>query len=72
VWRDPYTGRTFSNPSDLDIDHMVPLGHAHASGGHAWDASRRREYANDLRYRWHLLAVYRSANRAKGDRSPDQ
>jgi hypothetical protein len=72
VWRDPYTGRTFSNPSDLDIDHMVPLGHAHASGGHAWDASRRRQYANDLRYRWHLLAVYRSANRAKGDRSPDQ
>ena len=72
VWHDPYTGRTFSNPSDLDIDHMVPPGNDHESGGHPWDASRRREYANDLRYRWHLLAVERSANRAKGDRSPDQ
>jgi hypothetical protein len=68
VWRDPYTGKFLSNPSAIDIDHMVPLKNAHESGGWAWDASRRQEYAKDLRYRWHLLAVSGWANRSKGDR----
>ena len=36
-WTDPYTGEVFTNPRDLDIDHMVPLVNAHRSGGHAWD-----------------------------------
>jgi hypothetical protein len=72
VWRDPYTGQMFTSPSDIDIDHMVPLKNAHESGGWAWDQDRRRQYANNLTYRWHLLAVSRSANRSKGDRSPDQ
>lgn len=34
-WQDPYGGETFTNPSDLDIDHLVPLAHAHVSGGWA-------------------------------------
>jgi len=72
VWRDPYTGQKFSDPREIDIDHMVPLKNAHESGGWAWDPDRRRQYANNLTYRWHLLAVSRSANRSKGDRSPDQ
>jgi hypothetical protein len=72
VWRDPYTGQTFSDPREIDIDHMVPLKNAHQSGGWAWDPDRRRQYANNLTYRWHLVAVSRAANRSKGDRSPDQ
>ncbi len=31
-WLDPYTGQTFTNPSDLDIDHFIPLAEAHRSG----------------------------------------
>ena len=35
---DPYSGRTITDASKLDIDHMVPLKEAHESGGIAWDA----------------------------------
>ena len=35
LWNDPYTGKTFTNPSDLDIDHFVPLAEVHRSGGDA-------------------------------------
>jgi hypothetical protein len=72
VWRDPYTDQTFSHPSAIDIDHMVPLKNAHESGGPAWDPDRRRQSANNLTYSWHLLAVSGRANSAKGARSPDQ
>lgn len=71
LWRDEYTGLLFTDPSDLDIDHRVPLANAHRSGGWPWDASRKRAYANDLRDPEHLLAVSATANRSKGDRGPD-
>ena len=31
-WDGPYTGERFTDPGDLDIDHMVPLANAHRSG----------------------------------------
>ena len=49
---------------------MVPLGNAHQSGGWAWSPEQKRQYANDLSYGNHLIAVQASANRAKGSRSP--
>ena len=42
-WNDPYSGRTITDASKLDIDHMVPLKEAHESGGHAWDVYRKRD-----------------------------
>ena len=72
VWKDPYTGEMFTDPGDLDIDHMVPLINAHRSGGHAWDRERKSEYANDLYYDGHLIAVSASANRSKGGKGPDE
>ena len=71
MWRDEYTGLVFTDPSDLDIDHRVPLANAHRSGGWVWDASRKRAYANDLRDPEHLVVVSASANRSKGDRGPE-
>ena len=71
-WTDLYTREVLTNPGDLDIDHMVPLVNAHKSGGHAWDQKRKREYANDLTYAGHLIAVSASANRSKGGKGPDE
>lgn len=71
-WQDPYGGETFTNPSDLDIDHLVPLAHAHVSGGWAWERERRETYANDLTHPEHLIAVRDVLNQQKGDKSPDQ
>ena len=69
-WRDPYTDTTYTDPRQLDIDHMVPLGHAHAAGGHAWHWRKRRQFVNDLDAPEHLIAVSSRANRSKGDRAP--
>src|SRR5688572_28641364 len=30
-WRSPFDGATWTNPADVDIDHMVPLSEAWAS-----------------------------------------
>lgn len=69
-WKDPYTGKTFTDPSKLDIDHMIPLSYAAKQGGQAWNADKKEKYANDLSNPKHLIAVEASANRQKGDQGP--
>ena len=70
-WTDPYTGEVETEPGNLDIDHLVPLANAHGSGGHAWDAGRKRRFANELGDEDHLVAASRSANRSKGSDGPE-
>ena len=70
-WFGQYTGERFTDPADLDIDHMVPLANAHRSGGWQWSKERKRDYANDLSYPNHLIAVQSSANRRKGSKGPE-
>jgi len=67
-WRSPYDGKVFTNPTGLDIDHMVPLAEAWRSGAWAWTAAQRMDFANDLDDSRSLLAVTASLNRSKGDR----
>jgi hypothetical protein len=67
-WSDPFSGRTFTDPSMLDIDHVVPLKEAHQSGAWKWIREKKRRYANDIADKNHLMAVYRSENRSKGDK----
>ena len=69
-WLDPYTGSTFTDPGDLDVDHFIPLAEAHRSGAATWDSARRRAFANNLRHPAALIAVSARANRSKGDRDP--
>ena len=69
-WNDPYSGRTITDATKLDIDRMVPLKEAHESGGHAWDVYRKRDYANDLSDPNTLIAVDRGLNRQKGAGDP--
>ena len=69
-WFDPFTGQTFTNPGELDIDHFIPLAEAHASGASQWPQQLRRQFANDLSWPGGLIAVSASANRSKGARDP--
>ena len=67
-WKSPYDGKVFTNPTGLDIDHMVPLAEAWRSGAWAWTAAQRMAFANDLDSVETLVAVTASLNRSKGDR----
>src|SRR5699024_10358393 len=68
TWTTPYTGETVRDSSELDIDHIVPLGAAFRAGAGDWDEEKRRAYANSP-----LVVVVSSAaaNREKGDKGPE-
>lgn len=68
-WYSPYDGATWTNPSDIDIDHMVPLVEAWSSGAWAWTTSYRQTYANDLGGP-ELWAVTDNVNQSKSDQDP--
>jgi len=67
-WLDPYTKRTYTDPLDIDIDHLVPLANAYRSGASEWDEAERERYANDPD---NLLSVEDNANQEKGDKGPE-
>lgn len=71
-WIGPWSGEVFVDASDVDVDHHVPLGHAHISGGWKWDDDRKRAYANDLKNPNSLQATSASVNRSKGKKPPDE
>lgn len=71
TWHSPFDGETFTDPGDLDIDHVVPLAAAWRAGADSWDDERRAEFANDLNTP-QLIAVSATTNRAKGDQDPSQ
>ncbi|KLL10645.1 MULTISPECIES: HNH endonuclease family protein [Protofrankia] len=68
-WYSPYDGATWSDPADVDIDHVVPLAEAWRSGANSWTTSKRQSFANDLNYP-QLIAVTDNVNQAKGDQDP--
>ena len=70
TWYSWYDGETWTNPSDVDIDHLVPLSEAWQSGAYQWSASQRRAFANDLESSVALEAVTDNVNQSKGDRDP--
>ncbi|MFY1633840.1 HNH endonuclease family protein [Solwaraspora sp. WMMB335] len=68
-WYSPFDGATWTDPADVDIDHMVPLAEAWRSGAWSWTTARRQTYANDLGGP-ELWAVTDNVNQAKGDKDP--
>jgi hypothetical protein len=68
-WYSPYDGATWSQASDVDIDHMVPLSNAWRTGASSWTTTRRSQFANDLTNP-QLIAVTDNVNQSKGDQSP--
>ena len=71
-WLSYYDHLTFTDASDLDIDHLVPLAEVWRSGARSWSSAKREAYANDLTDRHTLVAVSAHSNRSKSDRDPSQ
>lgn len=70
-WVSRWDGRTWTNPSDVDIDHHVALAEAWGSGARSWTSTDRRRYANDL-YGPALNAITDNLNSSKGASDPAQ
>lgn len=70
-WRDFLGDGTLKsdNPSDFDIDHVVPLKLAWISGAQDWDDSLRTQFANDS---WNLIIADPSVNRSKGSKGAEE
>jgi hypothetical protein len=66
-WHDPFSDRRFTDPLDLQVDHVVALGDAWRSGAWSWTDSERQEFSNDPR---NLNAIYGPENQAKSDSGP--
>jgi hypothetical protein len=72
-WIEPYEAAgVVTDPKLLDVDHLIPLGFAHAHGGAAWSKDRKAAYANFLGYRFHLITASAHANRQKSDKGPSE
>lgn len=67
-WVDPYGGGTYTDPADIDIDHVVPLANAWRSGASSWTTAERERFANAP---CDLLSVDDGLNQSKGDKGPE-
>ena len=68
-WYGVYTGKTFTKAADVDIDHIVPLAHAHRHGAAHWTKNQRKVFANDFE---NLLVVDDAVNQSKSDKAPHE
>lgn len=69
-WYSPYDGQFLTDPTQIQIDHVVALKEAWDSGARDWDSERRERFANDLDDPWTLIAVSGASNGAKGAADP--
>lgn len=69
-WYSYYDGAYWTLPSDIDIDHFVPLAEAWDSGARNWTAAQRQSFANDLGDARSLAAVTDNVNQSKSDQDP--
>jgi len=67
LWDDYYYPETHTRAGDVEIDHVVPLKHAHDRGGNGWSAEQKRAFANDPE---NLVITNKRYNRAKGAKTP--
>lgn len=71
-WLSVFDNYSTDDPSELDIDHMVPLAEAWRSGASRWSGQQRLAFANDLDHPASLIAVTAATNRSKSDGDPAQ
>ena len=69
-WFSWYDGATWTDPAQLEMDHLVALKEAWHAGAHAWTNQQRSDYANDLGIDATLTVVTGSVNGAKSHFDP--
>lgn len=67
TWVEPYSNKTFTDSSKMDIDHVVPLAWSASNGGQALSTTAKEQFANDPQ---NLYISAASENRKKGDKGP--
>jgi hypothetical protein len=65
-WDDYYYPQVHTQAKNVDIDHLIPLKHAHDTGATAWGRRQREAFANDPE---NLVITDRRYNRQKGAKS---
>lgn len=70
TWFSPFDGMTWTDPSDVDIDHLVALSEAWRSGAWSWSPTQREAFANDLEIAFALTATTPSVNSQKSAWDP--
>lgn len=71
TWRSFYDGRTYPSPSQVQIDHLIPVSEAWDSGAHRWTQARRVSFYNDLGVAYALNGISAALNQAKADKGPE-
>jgi hypothetical protein len=66
VWEDYYYPQKYTSTKEIDIDHLVPLKHAHEAGGAHWTLAERKRFANDPD---NLVITHKHYNRQKGPKT---
>jgi Protein of unknown function (DUF1524) len=62
-WQDYYFDEVLIDSRTVDIDHLIPLKHAHDSGGSDWSSEKKMRFANDPE---NLVITNKKYNRMKG------
>ncbi len=68
-WVGAYSEKSFSNASEIDLDHLVPLAYAHKHGGASWTRSEKQLFANDIE---NLFLIDDGINQSKSSRGIDE
>ncbi|GAA1511134.1 putative cell wall-binding protein [Agromyces terreus] len=69
-WLSSYDGAVVTDPTLLEMDHVVALKETWVSGAYAWTSAQRSDYANDLSIDATLRMVTSGTNQAKSDSDP--
>jgi len=66
-WYDLYNNATITTRSKIDLDHLVSLKDADASGGASWTSFQKFQFANDSA---NFQITTGKTNRSKGSKTP--
>lgn len=71
TWRSFYDGKTYTAPSQIQIDHLIPVSEAWDSGAQRWTQARRVAFYNDLGVGFALNNISGALNQSKADKGPE-